>query len=414
MDIISCLQDPIQWQQFLAARQEGGHISPGEEKTLADFIQSKSYAIPSQKAANGEAFSPPRKVAISKLHSDKKRIVYIHSPEERNVLKLLTYLLQRKYDHLFAPNLYSFRPGRSVRTAIEDLTKQPGLGSMYSYKVDIQDYFNSIPTGKLLPELQNALRDDPQVYAFLTALLENPKVSQDGKLIEEHNKGIMAGTPVSAFLATFYLRNLDKRFADAGKLYARYSDDIITFASSPEELKENVRWIHDALAQGGLTVNPKKESRTAPGEPWIFLGFQFKDGNIDIAPVSLEKLKAKMRRKTRALARWKDRKGASGENAAKAFIRAFNRKLFENPMDHELTWARWYFPMITTAESLKIIDQYSQSCIRYLATGKHTKSSYNFRYEDMKALGYISLVNAYYSHRFSRENAEKQLINSSL
>jgi hypothetical protein len=76
-------------------------------------------------------------------------------------------------------------------------------------------------------------------------------------------------------------------------------------------------------------------------------------------------------------------------------------------MDHELTWARWYFPMITTAESLKIIDQYSQNCIRYLATGKHTKSAYNFRYEDIKKLGYISLVNAYYSHRFHREKAEE-------
>ena len=407
MDIISCLQDPIQWQQFLAARQEGGHSSPGEETALAAFVRSGTYLAPCEKAARGESFSPPRKVAISKLHSDKKRIVYIHSPEERNVLKLLTYLLQRKYDHLFAPNLYSFRPGRSVRTAIEDLTKQPGLGSMYSYKVDIQDYFNSIPIGNLLPELKQALQEDPKVYDFLAALLENPSVSKDGRIIEEPNKGIMAGTPVSAFLANFYLRNLDKRFAEAGKLYARYSDDIITFASSSAELEENICWIKDALALGGLTVNPKKESRTAPGEPWIFLGFLFKEGNIDIAPVSLEKLKGKMRRKARALARWKDRKAATGENAAKAFIRAFNRKLFENPMDHELTWARWYFPMITTAESLKIIDQYSQNCIRYLATGKHTKSAYNFRYEDMKELGYISLVNAYYSHRFHREKAEE-------
>ena len=407
MDIISCLQDQAQWQQFLSARQEGGHSSPGEEKALAAFVHSCAYLAPCEKAARGESFSPPRKVAISKLHSDKKRIVYIHSPEERNVLKLLTYLLQRKYDHLFAPNLYSFRPGRSVRTAIEDLTRQPGLGSMYSYKVDIQDYFNSIPIRQLLPELKQALQEDPGVYDFLAALLENPSVSQDGTVIEEPDKGIMAGTPVSAFLANFYLRNLDKRFAEAGKLYARYSDDIITFASSSAELEENICWIKDALALGGLTVNPKKESRTAPGEPWIFLGFLFKEGNIDIAPVSLEKLKGKMRRKTRALARWKDRKGASGENAAKAFIRAFNRKLFENPMDHELTWARWYFPMITTTDSLKIIDQYSQNCIRYLATGKHTKSAYNFRYEDMKELGYISLVNAYYSHRFHREKAEE-------
>jgi hypothetical protein len=58
----------------------------------------------------------------------------------------------------------------------------------------------------------------------------------------------------------------------------------------------------------------------------------------------------------------------------------------------------WYFPTITTTESLQLIDRYAQQCIRTLATGKHTKAAYNFRYEDMKNLGYISLVNRYYSH----------------
>ena len=129
---------------------------------------------------------------------------------------------------------------------------------------------------------------------------------------------------------------------------------------------------------------------------WTFLGICYRDGVIDVAPASVEKLKAKMRRKTRALVRWQARKGATGVNAAKAFIRVFNRKLFENPVEHELTWVRWYFPLINTADSLKIIDEYSQSCIRYLATGTHTKAAYNFRYEQMKELGYISLVNRYY------------------
>jgi hypothetical protein len=89
---------------------------------------------------------------------------------------------------------------------------------------------------------------------------------------------------------------------------------------------------------------------------------------------------------------------------AKAFIRVFNRKLFENNMEHELTWARWYFPLINTTDSLKVLDRYSQDCIRYLATGKRTKSAYNFRYADMKEIGYISLVNRYYNMQKIRES----------
>ena len=165
--------------------------------------------------------------------------------------------------------------------------------------------------------------------------------------------------------------------------------------------------LENYLSENGLSVNPKKESRFSPGESWIFLGFQFSPDGIDVAPVSVEKIKAKMRRKTRALKRWSDRKSQSGTNAAKVFIRTFNRKLFENPIDHELTWARWYFPMLTTADSLRIIDQYAQSCIRYLATGTRSKASYNFRYEEMKQLGYISLVNRYYGQWQNTADAEE-------
>ena len=157
--------------------------------------------------------------------------------------------------------------------------------------------------------------------------------------------------------------------------------------------------IRTILAEAGLEINPAKESRTAPGEKWVFLGVSYQNGIIDVAPASVEKIKAKMRRKTRALRRWADRKNLPGDRAAKAFIRVFNKKLFQAESEHDLTWARWFFPLINTAESLHAIDLYAQSCIRYLATGKHTKAAYNFRYEDMKALGYVSLVNAYWRHR---------------
>ena len=221
----------------------------------------------------------------------------------------------------------------------------------------------------------------------------------------------MAGSPISTFLANLYLAEQDAEFLHRGWLYARYSDDIIIFAPSCEELEERVTLIHQTLADKGLVINPDKESRTAPGEKWVFLGVSYEKGVVDVAPVSVDKIKAKMRRKTRALQRWANRKNVSGVNAAKAFIRVFNAKLFENPVSNDLTWARWFFPLITTDASLHVIDQYAQQCIRTLATGKHTKAAYNFRYEQMKELGYVSLVNRFYRH-LRDENAEETVANS--
>ena len=397
MDMISSLSDPGLWQEYFEYKRGSGRLLNREEQELSVFIGQQKYLPIVEHIQNGGTFPPPKKSAISKMNSAKKRIVYTYPPAENQVLKLLTYLMLRKYDGCFSDNLYSFRAGRTPKDAIRRLTCHPRISQMWSYKADISNYFNSIPVRKLLPLLERTLSAEPELYRFLASLLTNPLVSDNGKLVSEE-KGIMAGTPISTFLANLYLSELDAHFAAEGIVYARYSDDIIVFAPTREELEGQVDFICRILSDAGLSINPSKESRTAPGEMWVFLGFSCHNGRIDIAPASLQKLKAKMRRKSRALARWRDRKNAPGENAAKAFIRAFNRKLFEGVPEHNLTWARWYFPVITTTESLKLIDAYAQSCIRTLATGKHTKAAYQFRYEDMKKLGYVTLVGSYYSH----------------
>ena len=112
--------------------------------------------------------------------------------------------------------------------------------------------------------------------------------------------------------------------------------------------------------------------------------------------------------KTRARTRWAARKGVAGERAAKALIRVFNAKFFDNPIHNELTWARWFFPIINTDKTLHVIDGYLQDSIRYLATQKRTNARFAFRYEDMKALGYRPLVHEYYKQR--KEAAENDAV----
>lgn len=393
--MLKALADPARWLEYQEYKRSSGHLSRRDDAALEDFIQTKGYLPVVEGILQDQPFSKPQKREISKLHSGKKRVVYTYREPENWVLKLLTFLLQRKYDRLFCPNLYSFRKGRSVRDAVKLLTGHPDIQKMWAYKVDISNYFNSIPIPKLLPMLREALKEEVEVYRFLETILCDPWVEADGVLLRE-DKGIMAGTPISTFLADLYLNAMDWHFYGEKVLYARYSDDIILFALSREALQTQVSTVQAFLARAGLSVNREKEEWTAPGQMWTYLGISYRDGVVDVAPASVDKLKGKMRRKARALSRWAARKNATGSQAAGAFIRKFNQKLFENTNEHDLTWSVWYFPLINTDVSLREIDQYCQSCIRSLATGKHNKSSYNFRYEQMKELGYLSLVNRYY------------------
>ena len=394
MPLIELLSDKNVWERFY--RYKASLECPKRfTKELRAFIDAERYLPVCESVRRGESFPLPRKTVISKQFSEKKRTVYTYPEPENTVLKLLTYLLSREYDGIFSDGLYSFRPRRTAKDAIRKLATAPGMEKMYAYKADVSDYFNSVPIEKLLPVLEKTLRNDPGTYAFLSRLLREERVLSGGRELIER-KGIMAGTPLSAFYANLYLAEMDEFFEHTGMLYARYSDDIVVFDDSPEKVHAHAQSVRGFLDDKGLAINEKKEFFFAPSEGWSFLGFDYRQGVTDIAASSLDKIKHKMRRKARALERWQKRNALSGEKAAKAFIRIFNRKLFESPEDSELSWCRWYFPLINTDESLKVIDHYAQDCVRFLATGTRTKARFNLRYEDMKRLGYRSLVNAYY------------------
>ena len=403
MSLLDLLADAGIWADFLEYKRS--LCCPGNlEKDLRSFLDRRGYLPVCERIRRGEPFPLPQKTVLSKLGSAKKRTVYTYPPDENMVLKLLTHLLLRRYDGLFSEGLYSFRPGRSAKSAVRRLTRLGREWAFY-YKVDIHDYFNSVPVESFLPLLEQAVGEDPELFTFLSTLLREPQVLENSRPVSEE-KGIMAGTPLSAFYANLYLRDLDRSFDEAGIPYARYSDDIIVFARSREEAEADRAGILNFLAARGLTVNPDKEAFGEVAGGWTFLGFSFRDGVVDIAPATVQKLKDKMRRKARALRRWQMRNELEGERAAAAFIRVFNRKLLESARDHELTWSYWFFSVINTTESLHAIDLYAQDCLRYLVSGTRTKARYNVRYPDLKRLGYRSLVHAYYA--FAGHDGKKE------
>ena len=397
MSLLHKLKDENYWEQFLQSKIESGHFTSREEKEFRDFIDNKKYLHIVEKILSNESFALPKMVEINKRRTGKKRTVFIFNHEENMVLKLLAHLLH-DYDYLFSDNLYSFRKNISVKTAIGTLLSSIKKSSLYSYKVDIHDYFNSVDTDSIIKLLEETFEKDIELLNFIKSILLEPYCLKNGKQTF-CKKGIMAGVPISGFLANLYLTDLDKWFALRGISYARYSDDIIVFAKTEKDIKEYEEKIKWFLSQKKLTVNPKKEVRTLPGEKWEFLGFNIDGNRVDVSNVALEKIRGKMRRKARAILRWRNRNNANVKGTIRAYIRHFNKKFYDNPNPNDLTWCRWYFPTITTAESLQALDEYMISCIRYIATGKHTKANYNLRYEDIKKLGYKSLVNSFYKFK---------------
>ena len=300
-----------------------------------------------------------------------------------------------------ASNCYSFRRVVGVKKAISTITNAPNIDNMYAYKVDIKNYFNSINIDMLLPILEKVVEDVP-TYNFIKKLLLLDKSIIDGKVIEE-KRGAMAGVSFAPFLANVYLMDLDKYFEDNNILYARYSDDIIVFASSLEELELYKKYICDVISSKALLINKDKEYVFSKGEEWNFLGIKYHNKKVDLSEVTVKKIKGKIRRKARTIHRRKLRKNMSDIDTIKAMTKCFNYKFFETRNPNDLTWSRWFFPIINTDKGLKTIDEYLQMYLRYSVTGKHNKANYRIKYSTLKECNYRSLVNEFYKIKDSGE-----------
>ena len=148
-------------------------------------------------------------------------------------------------------------------------------------------------------------------------------------------------------------------------------------------------------------LNHEKVKLTEPKEKWDYLGISFDNDRIGLSPATLKKIKGKIRRKARSIYRWKIRKKADDKKAMSVFARAINKKLYGKDNEDKFTWTRWFFPLITVDQDLKIIDAHVQQYMRYVSRGRFSKGNYGIRYCDLKDCGYRNLVNAY--HRNKRQ-----------
>lgn len=399
MSLLNILSDEKVWIDFYEQKVDLTYFRIPDAQELFNYVREKRYLPVVVKIRSGEGLSVPQKKRIAKSDTSKKRIVYCLPEDETIVLKLLTWLMIRKYDWFLSDNLYSFRPNYGAKDALRKLTSNPEISQCYSYKLDVRNYFNSIDIGLLLPVLKELFADDVPLYEFMASQLSDPHAI-DGDEIVEEQKGVMAGMPYAVFFANVFLTQLDREFEKIPDVvYCRYSDDIIIFAKEKDTLDAAKEKLLNTLAELHLEVNPDKVVETIPAQPWTFLGFECNGRQIDVSRISVGKIKAKMRRKARAIDRWRRTNGKEGWMAARAFIKHFNKKLYTSESNSEVNWSWWYFPMITTEKSLKEIDAYMQDCIRFVATGSRTKARFNFTYDQMKELGLQSLVNRWFTYK---------------
>ena len=312
--------------EFLKSKEESDFAVDKEITLIKKIIKNKRYLEYFDEIMDCSFFNEyPKKLELPKTGTNKKRIVYSYKREKQMILIYINSFLT-KYDYFFSENLYSFRKHISVKSAIKDLTRFKNEKNYYTYKVDIQSYFNSIDKNLLLDDLKRNI-EDVDLLSFFEHILNTDKVISHKKIIEE-NMGAMAGIPISSFFANFYLREVDRYYKENNVKYYRYADDIVIMAKSLDELLEYKNTLIGFFTDKHLLVNEKNEELYKINEAFDFLGFKVDGHKIDIAYSTLVKIKHKIRLESRKIRRWLYVKKVNPHSTLKVLNRKFNRKFF--------------------------------------------------------------------------------------
>lgn len=95
---------------------------------LRVFIDEEGYLPVCRRIAAGEGFPLPRKSIISKLDTQKKRVVYTYPRAENTVLKLLTWLLLGSMTASLRTISIPSAPGAPPRTPSAPCVTPPASG----------------------------------------------------------------------------------------------------------------------------------------------------------------------------------------------------------------------------------------------------------------------------------------------
>lgn len=167
-------------------------------------------------------------------------------------------------------------------------------GKSWVVDIDISAFFDEVNHDILLNLISQKVTD-PKVLDLIKKYLKTG-IMLDGK-VERRYKGVPQGSPLSPLLANIYLDVLDKELEKRGLSFCRYADDVAIFVSSErsaQRVLESIgQWIETHLK---LRVNVNK---SGTGRPWDgqYLGFRItEDGEIAIAPKSIDRYKEKVRK----------------------------------------------------------------------------------------------------------------------
>lgn len=285
------------WKRVEANRGGGGV----DRMSVADFAQGAEARLQKlSEALRSGTYKPEpvKRTYISKPGSREKRPLGIPTIIDRIVQTALRNVIEPIFEREFDPWSYGFRPCLGCHDALEEIERLLEAGYVHVVDVDLRKYFDTIPHKSLMNEVAKRIADG-RVLDLIEAYLHQGIL--EGMKLWMPEQGTPQGAVISPLLANVYLHPVDVAMREAGYRLVRYADDMVVLCGTREEAEAALVKLGELIEERGLQLHPDK-TRIAhlmerPG--FQFLGYVFYDRYRDPRSSSQDKLKAKIRTKTK-------------------------------------------------------------------------------------------------------------------
>jgi len=227
------------------------------------------------------------------------RTLGIPTVTDRLIQQAVLQILEPHYDPTFSDASYGFRPGKGAHQALTAARQHVEDGYGIVVDMDLEKFFDRVNHDKLMTLLAQRI-GDKRLLKLIRLFLQAGMLFNG--VVTERHEGTPQGGPLSPLLSNILLNELDKELTRRGHRFCRYADDCNIYVKSRRAgarvMASLMRWLDHRLH---LRVNAEK-SGVARSHARKFLGMRIvKVGGkttIALAPVSLKRLKEKIRRIT--------------------------------------------------------------------------------------------------------------------
>ncbi|MFH0792119.1 MAG: reverse transcriptase domain-containing protein [bacterium] len=242
---------------------------------------------------------------------------------------------------------------RAIRSAIAFSDNRLGE---WAIKADIKSFYDSINKEKMSQMVDNARKECD---------LDKNIVRTIKRLINFSGPGLPTGLSPVNDLANLYLLPFDRNMNQKTICYYRYGDDIILIGkNNPEPIMGTIT---KELSDQELTLSSEKTKLLSPRDGFDYIGFYFKNGNINFKEATIKRIKRRLLSIMNKLAYRKLSLNCIGDNRYlfSFFFYEINNLLTESPIKSRMK----YFVLVGNDYPFTKIDDWLVSHIRHKITG---------------------------------------------